>query len=523
MHASGDIASGSPVAQPEAAADARTLRNERHFATDHLMGDLKGRSVRGGAVTLSSQAIKFVLQMGSTVVLARLLLPSDFGLIAMVTAVTGFVAMFKDAGLSMATVQRKVITHDQVSTLFWINVALSAAVMFVVAALAPAIAAFYSEPRLVWVTLALAGTMLFGGFTVQHQALLRRQMRFKALAVVEIASMGGGIAVAIAMALMESGYWSLVGMVAGTALINAVLVWVLCDWRPGLPKRGSGTAAMLKFGGKLTGFNFLNYFTRNLDNVIVGAALGATSLGLYSKAYGLLLLPIRQVNSPVSAVVIPVLSRLQDDPNRFRRFYLKAVLLISSATFPIAAYIAIDAESFVQVILGDQWMGSVPVFQWLAPAAIMGGINVAPGWLCTVLDHNGRLVRWAAVCAPMMAIGFLVGVNFGVEGVAAAASFVWTSLYVWLIVWSCKDTPIQPCEILQAIGPALIATGCACLALVAFRRWIGIETSIVAIGIHSGVFAVTYAGSWMALADWRSLVRLMVESSSNGFGKSKGQ
>lgn len=516
--ASGDITSDARDLSPIQPA-ATPHRYARHFETDHLLGDLKGRSVRGGAVTLSSQAIKFVLQMGSTVVLARLLLPSDFGLIAMVTAITGFVAMFKDAGLSMATVQRKDITHDQVSTLFWINVALSAAVMLVVAALAPAIAAFYSEPRLVWVTLALAGTMLFGGFTVQHQALLRRQMRFKALAVIEVVTMAVGIAVAIVMALMGFGYWALVGMTAAAGLTNAAMVWMLCDWRPGLPKRGSGVGGMLKFGGTLTGFNVMNYFTRNLDNVIVGAMLGAASLGLYSKAYGLLLLPIRQVNGPVSAVVIPVLSRLQDKPDRFRRFYLKAVLLISSATFPIAAYVAVDAETFVRVVLGEQWMGSVPIFQWLVPAALMGGINVVPGWLCTVLDHNGRLVRWAAICAPMMAAGFLVGVNFGAEGVAAAASLVWTSLYVWLIVWSCKDTPIQPLDILRSVIPALLASVTACFVLFAFCRWIELESSIVAITTHLSIFGLVYTGVWMGIVDWKAMVRLVVDSRSNGLRK----
>ncbi len=148
------------------------------FDTEYLKADLKGRSVRGGAVTMAAQGIKFFLQIGSTVVLARLLTPEDFGLIAMVTAVTGFVMMFKDMGLSMATVQRAEIDHAQISTLFWINVVLSLAFMLLTATLAPAIAWFYSEPRLTWITLALAGAFIFSGFTVQHQALLRRQMNF---------------------------------------------------------------------------------------------------------------------------------------------------------------------------------------------------------------------------------------------------------------------------------------------------------------------------------------------------------
>lgn len=493
MHASGDIASGSPVAQPEAAADARTLRNERHFATDHLMGDLKGRSVRGGAVTLGSQAIKFVLQMGSTVVLARLLLPSDFGLIAMVTAVTGFVAMFKDAGLSMATVQRKDITHDQVSTLFWINVALSAAVMFVVAALAPAIAAFYSEPRLVWVTLALAGTMLFGGFTVQHQALLRRQMRFRALAVVEIASMGGGIAVAIAMALMESGYWSLVGMVAGTALINAVLVWVLCDWRPGLPKRRCGVGQMVKFGGGLTGFNFLNYFTRNADNVVVGFALGSGPLGIYSKAYNLLMLPIRQINAPVGSVMLPALSRLQDDPARYRRAYLQALSAIAMVGMPIVVCVFVLAEEAVAILLGPGWEEAASIFRALAPAAFVGTINVAPGWLCVSLGRAGTQVRWALITAPITVAAFVVGARWGIVGVAIAFSASWClGLYIF-VAMACHRSPVRQLDIGRALLAPIVGSfvafcvGLAALALLA-------DTIVSPVGRAAIVIPVIGAG-----------------------------
>jgi len=203
---------------------------------------------------MAAQGVRFFLRMGSTVVLARLLTPQDFGLIAMVTVITGFVMMFKDMGLSMATVQRDEVNHAQISTLFWINVGLSLCVMLLTAALAPVIAWFYGEPRLVWVTLALASAFIFGGFTVQHQALLRRQMRFGTLAVIGIISMVVGIITAIIAALSGAGYWSLVLMQLATAITIAIGVWVGCDWRPGLFVRRSGIRKMLAFGGNLTGF-----------------------------------------------------------------------------------------------------------------------------------------------------------------------------------------------------------------------------------------------------------------------------
>src|SRR5438477_3406776 len=195
-------------------------RDGQYFETDHLLDNLQGRTFRGGFLTLISQAVKMVLQVLSAAVLGRLLLPRDFGLLAMVTSITAFIGMFKDLGLSNATVQHAKITHGQVSGLFWINCALSFGVALVVATLAPFIAWFYHEPKLLAITLVLSGNFIFSGLTVQHQALLRRQMQFKTTAVIDMVSMVCGVATAIVMAGLHFGYWSLVGAQFGTSITN---------------------------------------------------------------------------------------------------------------------------------------------------------------------------------------------------------------------------------------------------------------------------------------------------------------
>jgi PST family polysaccharide transporter len=186
-------------------------RNQKHFKTDHLLKNLRGRTISSVAVTMSAQAAKFALSLASTVILARLLSPRDFGLVAMVTTVTSFLFVFKDAGLSIATVQREKITHAQVSNLFWINIGISFLSGLIVAASAPLIAAFYHDGRLVRITLFLSTTFLLSGSTIQHQALLKRQMRFKAIALIEVSSMTVGVLVGVVMALLGYRYWSLVG------------------------------------------------------------------------------------------------------------------------------------------------------------------------------------------------------------------------------------------------------------------------------------------------------------------------
>ncbi len=409
------------------------------FDTEYLKADLKGRSVRGGAVTMAAQGVRFFLQMASTVVLARLLTPQDFGLIAMVTSVTGFVVMFKDMGLSMATVQKAEINHGQISTLFWINVALSLGVMLVIAALAPVIAWFYGEPRLTWITLALAGAIIFGGFTVQHQALLRRQMRFGILALIGIISMLVGIVAAIIAAWYGAGYWALVIMRLAGTIVGAIAVWVACGWRPGLPVRRSGVREMLAFGGNLTGFNIVNYFARNLDNILIGWRWGSGPLGLYSKAYGLLMLPIRQINAPLSAVAVPALSRLQEEPSKFRSYYRKGLTLTVMLGMPIVVFLFVVADKAILIVLGEQWSEAVPIFRILGVAAFVGTTTGAgSGWVFVALGNVHRQFLSGVVHTVFLTISFAIGLRWGAIGVAAAFSIIsvlWRIPQVIICFW----------------------------------------------------------------------------------------
>lgn len=407
-----------PVQAVENQVTAKDSDARQHFRTDHLMADLRGRSVRGGAVTMGAQGIKFALQLGSTAVLARLLSPADFGLVAMVTAVTGFAAMFKDAGLSMATVQRENVTHDQVSTLFWINVALSAVLMCLVALLAPAIAWFYGEPRLTAITLALAGTFIFGGLTVQHQALLQRQMRFTSLSAIGVISFAASVAAAIVAAIYGLGYWSIVIMTATAAAVNAALVWVYSGWRPGLPVRGSGVMPMLKFGGNVTGFNLLNYFARNSDNILIGWWWGGAALGLYSKAYGLLMMPLTQINAPISSVILPMLSRLQSQPERYRSAYLRVVRALSFALMPPIAFLIVTADWVVLIVLGPQWTEAASVYRFLAVVALAQPVSFTCGWLFTSQGRVREQFHWGIWGCVTTVLAIVVGLPFGIDGVA---------------------------------------------------------------------------------------------------------
>ena len=390
------------------------------LSTEHLLDGLKVRSLRGGAITVSAEMAKYGVDVLAVAVLARLLTPEDFGLVAMVTAVLGFLAAFKDAGLSLATVQREQIRHEQVSALFWLNVAFSLVLVAAVAGASRGVAWFYGEPRLFEISVALGATYFFSGLTVQHVALLRRQMRYRELAWVEVGAHLTGTVAAVAAALRGFGYWSLVLRALAAPCALMLLVWMASPWRPAPPWRSRDARSLVRFGGYLAGFRVVNYVGRNLDNVLVGRFLGGSALGLYSKAYGLLMLPLRMVNDPISDVAVPALSRLQSDPERMRAYYYKAVGLVAMLSMPVVAWVAAVADSFVLTLLGEQWVASVEIFHILTIPAFIGTFNVATGWVFVSSGQVHRQLACGIVNTALGALAIVIGLHWGIEGVAWA-------------------------------------------------------------------------------------------------------
>jgi len=442
---------------------------------------------------LGAQWARFCIQMTSTVVLARLLTPQDFGLIAMVTAITGFVMMFKDMGLSMATVQKAEINHDQISTLFWINVTLSIGVMLVTAALAPAIAWFYGEPRLTWITLALAGAFIFGGLTIQHQALLRRNMRFGTLALIGIIGQLAGIVAAIIAAFYGAGYWALVLMQLATAITGAIAVWVACGWRPGLPVRRSGVRAMLAFGGNLTGFNFMNYFARNADNLLIGKFWGPGQLGIYSKAYGLLMLPIRQITGPIAAVAIPTLSRLQNDPERYRRYYYRAISTIAFITMPLVATLAALSTEVITIVLGSQWTSAGPIFKVFAFAAVFQPVGSTVGWVYVSLGQTKRMLYWGLLAVPIIVLSFVVGLPWGALGVTTSYTICYLCVLMVPGFWlAFRYSPLTVAACLRAMMCPLGLAAAMYCAMELMLHYTAIQSSAVTVmcGVALGMLVL---------------------------------
>jgi O-antigen/teichoic acid export membrane protein len=442
------------------------------FGTDRLKEDLGARTARGGFLTVTTQGFKFAATMAATIVLARLLTPGDYGLVGMVAVVTGFIALFKDLGLSAATIQREEISQEQVSTLFWVNVVVSALIGLLTAALAPAVAWFYGEPRLAPVTLAYSIGFLFGGLTVQHEALLKRQMRFAVLVTSEVAALLASIVTTVVMAWRGFGYWALVAGHLALSLVYMLAVWGVCRWRPGRPRRGAGVRSLLGFGGNLTGAAVVNYFARNLDNMLIGRFWGGWQLGLYAKAYQLLLLPLDQINYPLTNVAVPALSRLNGEPERYRAAYLRMLEKVALLTMPGIALMLATADWVVLVVLGPQWVEAGRIFALLGVAALLQPLTNTTGWLFISQGRTRDMFRWTPVGSVIVVSAILAGLPWGAAGVATAYSAVWVLVVTPLLFWYVgRRGPVRAGDVYRAVAPVAFASLGVIGAVAAFRRW----------------------------------------------------
>jgi O-antigen/teichoic acid export membrane protein len=464
----------------------------RHFSTEHLKDDLGRRSARAGAVTLGSQIAKFVISTASTIVLARLLTPQDYGLIGMVAILVNFVIMFQYMGLSTATIQWPELNHQQVSTLFWINMGMSTIIMLVMAALSPLVAWFYQEPRLIGITIGYAIAILITGLEIQHEALLNRQMRFFVLAAIDLASLLIGIGAALVSAWYGAGYWAIVINQLVMAVARAVGVWSACKWRPGLPVRGAGVRPMLSYGGNFTGTNLMIYFSRNLDNTLIGKFWGAQQLGLYAKAYQILLLPIQQISSPVANVAMPALSRLADSPERFRKAYLNIIEKLAMITMPGVVFMIATSDWLVVFLLGPQWIETGRIFMLLGIAAIIQPVSRTCWWLFATQGRAREMFHWSLISGGIAIVSIIAGLPWGALGVAASYAVTDLLLYTPLLFWYVgRRGAIRASDFYRTIAPSVCASVCALIVLAVSRQWLAmIHPAILRLGIAFAITAV---------------------------------
>ena len=419
---------------------------------EHLHADLKSRSVRGGVVTLAAQGAQFTIQTVATVVLARILSPSDFGIVAMVMVVTVLGMAFADLGLSEATIQRKEITHDQVTSLFWINAAIGSGLTIITAALAPVLAWFYNEPRVIAITLVSSVTFLMGGLRVQADALLRRQMRYGYLAFKDVAAVAIAVPIAITIASRGGGYWALVALPLTINFMQLVMSWMMVRWRPGLPRRNSNVGSLVAFGRDVAASYFIFTLNRSADNALIGWYWGAAPLGLYSRAYNLLMLPIRQLSAPMASVAVPAFSRIHNDPERYARYYLATTNLMMWIIAPLFGFLFVAARPVVIFVLGGKWEEAAPVFQMLSISGPGQVLLESTIWILVSRGLSGRLLKLLLYATPFILGSFVFGLPFGIKSVALSYALVILTILPFILQFTFRDTHLT----LKSLGRAIV-------------------------------------------------------------------
>lgn len=461
-------------------------------------GEIRARSVHGSGFVLALQLLRLFVRLGSMVVIARLLSPADFGLVAMVLPVVAFASAFQELGLGAATVQKASVTFQQISTLFWINATASGVLAALLAVGAPYVASFYGNAQLTDITVAFAGILLVSGLAAQHLALFRRQMKFVALSFIDSAAMVTGVAVGLLSAWFGAGFWALVVMNGTEAVVRLTLLWIVSGWTPGRPGNLRSVASMVAFGGNMVASSVIFYVVRHLDNILIGKYWGDVALGLYSRAYNLVLLPIANITDPVSGIIIAALSRLQDHPDQYRAYFLRAVCLTASLGMPIAVFCIVEAELVIGIVFGKQWHEAVPIYIALGPVAITATFNSSTYWVYASLGRAERQLRWAVIASSIFALSFVLGLPYGPIGVGIAYSAAFCLLQLPSLAYCFRGTPIRLGDFLLMISVPGLASLAAAGVTLAVHRMVAVANPIATLGIAGLAFFASYGAAYLA-------------------------
>jgi len=423
--------------------------------------DLGRTAARGAGITLAVQSVRIVLQVASVVVLARLLSPRDYGLLAVALVVVGIGEVVRDLGLSTAAIRAPELTARQRDGLFWLNTAAGTALAVVAVISAGPLAAAFSQPELVPVIRCLAATFVLNGLAAQFRAGLTRDLRFGALAGSDLVAQLCALTVAVGAASAGAGYWALVAQQLTLGVVTLLAAVGLARWMPRRPRRRVGLRPFLRVGGGLTGTQILYYLGNNLDNLALGLLGSPSALGVYNRGFQLLMNPLNQLRNPATTVAVPVLARLQDDLPRSGEYLRRGQLALGFTLVAGMAIVAGAADPLVELLLGSRWHEVAPVLALLAVAGSCQTLALVGYWVYLSRGLSGALMRYTGMTLVLSAVCIGAGSSFGVVGVAtgyAAAAVLEWPLSLW---WLSRITVIPVRELVLG---ALRISGCAAAA-----------------------------------------------------------
>jgi PST family polysaccharide transporter len=425
-----------------------------HKASNHKA--LGAQSARGGMLMLVSQAAVFGTNFCGIVILARLLSPQEFGIMAMASTVANFIMMFRDFGLTTPVLQRQELSQQQMSALYWMNVAFGIALTAITVGLAPIFAWFYGEEELTTIVAVLASGFLIGTTGAMQDALLRRNMKYKLLATIRILSSVIALGSGIAAAWSGYGIWALVIMRLVQQAVLGLGSWIASPWRPSRFQGATDMRRLLGTAGHVSGSQLAGYLSRNVDNVLIGWHWGSHALGLYDQAYRLLLFPMQQLGAPLNSVMLPLLSRLVDDPVAYRATYRRVTEKLVMITMPLTCLMLVLPDVIVRTALGTQWAEAEPIVSWLGVAMIYQPLAFTTNCLLISQNRSRLLLRNSLISAGLSIASFVVGLPFGPIGVAAAYALSGLVIRMPFTFWQVgREGPVSMSDQLRLFIPSI--------------------------------------------------------------------
>ena len=467
-----------------------------YFGDHKRSAELGQESVRGGAITVIARTALAVGQIVSVLFLSRLLSPEDYGLVAMVMAVTGFAPLLVDLGTRDAVVQRAHVTEGEVSAVFWMTIAVGCVFAALVAASGPWIARFYGEPRLVTIAAVSSLNFVVVALINQHQALMRRALMFRDLALIEVGGNLLSVGVAIAMAYYGFGYWALVTRSLAAYCFIALGIWWRCAWLPGKPEFTPGVKEMLKFGINITASALSEFGGKNIDRVGIGRFLGVRILGYYQQALFVYYNLLDMFVLTLQQVAVVGLSKLQNEPDEFRRCWAKALSTVAFYIMPVFGLLAVTSQDIITVVLGKRWASAGFILSVLALRGIPHTVERTVGWLYISTGRGDRCVRYN-VFATVVQVGALVcGLPFGLIGVASTYTLSMFILFLPAVLYAGHPLQIGVRAVLRAIGPQMLASVAAAAVGFCLRFWVLSASSSLA---RASLLTGAYLGLYLML------------------------
>lgn len=382
------------------------------------MKDFRDKTIRGIGWSTVNQVVQQTLRFVIGVILARLLSPREFGLVAMITVITNFAVIFSEFGLSSALIQKQDAEQIHYSSAFWLNFIIGILLTLILIICSPLIAEFYNEPILRPLTIFISFNFLISSLNIMQNTLLTKSLDFRTLSIVRITSVSIAGALAIVMAISGFGVWSLAVQSVSGSIITLMLMWRLSTWRPIFKFNWSAIKELLGFSINLMGTQTYNYWTRNLDNLLIGRFLGSGPLGIYNRAYNIMLFPLNNVSRVISRVMFPSMSMIQKDKARVKKIYLQVTRSIALITFPLMSGLFVTADSFVIAVFGQQWEQMIPILRIFCFLSMEQSITTLNGNLFLSQGRADIQFKMGLVLKSIVIIGIVVGLRWGVIGVA---------------------------------------------------------------------------------------------------------